>query len=246
MPANRLSPLKESLPQFAVVGKHKPETAPYVIHVALLREAMGVASGDEVPVWHTNPPIIAGPVTLSATPDRFARGNVHVVGHLDDFSAEDVQELIFVLSDIDSREVTALPEEAAKNERQALIKGFELHYKALPSVEQSYNDITGRSESTKFSCAGFVAECYRRIGIPLVEESQLPNVDLDVLRQGYGSPINNEERRKGLGLDGPGPWPVLMPGYLFHSLARDSEKVRSTPYEPQGVDEVSFPLEQAE
>jgi hypothetical protein len=89
---------------------------------------------------------------------------------------------------------------------------------------------TGRRLYRRFSCAGFVVECYGSVTIQLVNahEVNLPRVDFGTLSRAY--PIRQGDRlaarfgltREDLGIPDPGPWPVLLPGYLFHALDRVS------------------------
>ena len=89
---------------------------------------------------------------------------------------------------------------------------------------------------TRFSCAGFVFEAYKRARITLLDLSALPLADMAVIAVGYPQQthlINRGLVRAGdLGLDGDGPWPVLLCGYLFHALNRDPGVVREDAYIP--------------
>jgi hypothetical protein len=93
------------------------------------------------------------------------------------------------------------------------------------------------------ACSGFVTECYKSAGIVLIEpdSATLPEVDLATLRQGYGSSIDDPNRRAMIGLDGEGPWRMLLAGYVIHAAARDSRKVRDKPYCPSDTDAAEFP-----
>ncbi|GAB4187107.1 MAG: hypothetical protein Kow00105_01680 [Phycisphaeraceae bacterium] len=97
-----------------------------------------------------------------------------------------------------------------------------------------------------FSCAGFVLEAYREAGIDLIDMTGvLPSVDLQILKVAYPEIQNSRSRLRisvleKLGLRGNGPWPVLLPGYIFHSMARAEDVIRSTPYRPTIGDE-EFP-----
>jgi hypothetical protein len=100
----------------------------------------------------------------------------------------------------------------------------------------------------RFSCVGFVVEAYRDAGLNVVvtDEANLPAVDLATLAVAYpelaaadfGALLN---RRYHWGCDGNGPWPVLMPGHLFHALAKIGPGERDfLPYVPKKDDERFF------
>ena len=94
----------------------------------------------------------------------------------------------------------------------------------------------------RFSCTGLAVECYLSVDIRLVNIDHLPPVDVETLIPAYGSIVKDQRLRERLkiGLDGSGPWPVLLPGYLFHSLARHESEIRTEPYSPQSIADASF------
>jgi hypothetical protein len=112
-------------------------------------------------------------------------------------------------------------------------------YCILPHAEP-YREDDGRYVRTRFSCAGFVLEAYKLARIALLEPDGLPMVGMDVLRLAY--PIQMRLLGSGrinadsLGLTGDGPWPVLLCGYLFHSLNRSANEIREQPYAPAAGD----------
>ena len=85
---------------------------------------------------------------------------------------------------------------------------------------------TGHRLYRRFSCAGFVLECYRHINVDLVctDDSDLPDVDLATLVNAYPE-LEREEvlarlgsTRNDLGIPGGGPWRIVLAGYVFHAL----------------------------
>jgi hypothetical protein len=70
-----------------------------------------------------------------------------------------------------------------------------------------------------------------------------------VLRGGYPAEMQILEAgiiaADTLGLKGAGPWPVLLCGYLFHSLARTADEIREQPYSPT-IDDRFFTHEDQE
>ncbi len=244
MPGKRLeSDEAVELPKFAVVGAYSAASGTaFVQHVAILREKCDVAFGDEVAVWHTAPPIVAGDRTSGASPEAFDASPVHVVAYLDDLSASDVQAIETSLADIDAQ-TPLLSVSCVESVPRANLQGCRSHYTAHPPVEWVRDAKTGRRRYRKFSCSGFVVECYMGAGIVLVEpeDDRLPDVDLPMLRQGYGEMIDNPGRRSMIGLNGDGPWRILLAGYVVHAAARDSRDVREKPYCPSDTDAALFP-----
>ncbi len=92
----------------------------------------------------------------------------------------------------------------------------------------------------RYSCAGFVYECYLDTDITLVDVDALPLVDEKTLSLVYPllpRVLANPKLRAMAGLGSDGPWPVLLPGYLFHSLSRGADQIRQAAYQPQLGDE---------
>lgn len=109
-------------------------------------------------------------------------------------------------------------------------------YTVLPAVKVETDSQTRRPTRYRFSCAGFVRECYRvGAGISLIREP-LPLVSLDLLEQIYEQSLS-PQHLVAAGLHGEGPWRVLLPGYLLHALAS------ATPRDPQAprLSEASYP-----
>lgn len=90
---------------------------------------------------------------------------------------------------------------------------------------------------TRFSCAGFVYESYKAARITLFDINGLPkDVDDKTIESLYSVQLRMLMRYgielEDLGLEGNGPWPVMLCGYLFHALNRSAEEIRCRPYEP--------------
>ncbi len=104
----------------------------------------------------------------------------------------------------------------------------------------------------RLSCSGFVLEAYRFVDIDLIDtgETSLPAVGLDLLRRTYADEQQLRVletprlRNRFLGLAGDGSWPIVLPGYLLHSLARTEPEIRAGPYRPRPGDEF-FPTASA-
>ena len=81
-----------------------------------------------------------------------------------------------------------------------------------------------------------MVEAYKKARISLLELEALPLVGLDEIRPCYSTEIQLMEHGRvspdELGLQGDGPWQVLLCGYLFHALNRDAAALRCEPYSP--------------
>ena len=125
--------------------------------------------------------------------------------------------------------------------RQLSQKSPRLVYVVHPHVrEQTAPD--GTVIYRRFSCAGFVIEAYREVGIELVvtEEGRLPSVPLNTLLLAYPdlqAELQSPRLRRMCGLPGEGPWAVVLPGYVLHSLDRPESEIRGSPYLPREGDE---------
>lgn len=221
MPILKLSrDTPQAFRQFSVIGCYGKQ--PFVVHVALLRQDTSLTSQSRnIPVWHMGPPLIAGERSLT---NRAAKGrdmlpSVDLVGHIE-LDQEEI-EGIFTWLDL-------LDKEQQRPDKPTA------HY----CVSPPFKWVTGENQKPlyrQFSCIGFVMDCYRSIEINLIDDSetqQLPGVDLELVLEAYPRASDATERAE-YGLSGPGPWKIILPGYVFHSLNRDFDTVRNTPYIPQ-------------
>lgn len=104
-----------------------------------------------------------------------------------------------------------------------------------------YTEADGRYVRKKFSCAGFVFEAYRKARIHLLHIQMMPTVDLNILKAAYPTFVSFLDRpseRIKLGLNGDGPWPVMLCSYLFHALDRKVGQIRQAPYAPTAGDHI--------
>ena len=53
----------------------------------------------------------------------------------------------------------------------------------------------------------------------------------------FQSHLDKKELRESLGLTGPGPWGVMLCGYLLQALRRDPDAIRQAAYVAQAGDE---------
>ncbi|MFO0808733.1 MAG: hypothetical protein U0746_08940 [Gemmataceae bacterium] len=121
-------------------------------------------------------------------------------------------------------------------------------YTILPHADAA-RDADGMVLHRKFSCAGFVVEAYRFAVIDLVATAfeELPTVGLDAVCRAYPEQrrhLENPRLRERMNLRGPGPWPILLPGYVINALCRPAYRIRAPggAYRPRAGDEF-FPHE---
>lgn len=95
----------------------------------------------------------------------------------------------------------------------------DLQYNIIPAIEV-IDSIARGTIHRSFSCAGFVACAYAEgAGVRLVvDEAELPAASVELLERIWG-PIVRRRARVRYGLDGDGPWRVLLPGYVLAALA---------------------------
>lgn len=113
-------------------------------------------------------------------------------------------------------------------------------YLAFPDAGTRADPITGNVTGFTFSCAGFVRTAYRDgAGLDLTgPQGTWPEVDAATVRAVWAIPVDAERRVLDfVGLSGPGPWRILLPGYLMHALSVGRYRL---PYTPSPTD-VSFP-----
>jgi len=115
-----------------------------------------------------------------------------------------------------------------------------LKYAALPAVQLERDEISGRVIGRKFSCAGFVLAAYEEAAgiVLLVPEASLPEVNKEIVIATWMPALPDEVQTRifrNIGLEGPGPWRLLLPGYLFHAL-KQWTGFGTAPYQPKPED----------
>lgn len=219
LPSYRVAAENLSLAIFDVVGQDGGEHA-FIGHTGLVRTT-GSQNAARIPVLDMGPPLhgqdvpchiranVVGSVTL--TDDEVQKIKTFIDRHTN-------EHLLFLKISI-SQLITAVPK----------------IYCILPHAKPFYED-DGRYTRTRFSCAGFVFEAYKKARIKLLDLNALPLVDMAVISLCYPGQIRLMEDGRispeDLGLEGDGPWPVLLCGYLFHALNRDGDAIRREPYIP--------------
>lgn len=198
-----------------VVGNYAPKTTD-VCHVGLVNDIeFEVSAGCELAVMQMGPPMaIAPPDIMTAT----VGGRILTE-----------EERVFVddwLADMATRT-------------------SDVTYIAHPASSLITDAVSKRPIGFRFSCAGFVQFCYRdAVGVHLVAEDVLPDVDRDtvvhvwshVIPSNWSDAVVNRALRS-FGVQGGGPWPLLLPGYLIHALALEREDLPLMAV----VEQISFP-----
>jgi hypothetical protein len=235
MPGRRLDATETPVPKFAVAGKYgRPDQDQFVNHVAILSDDCELSFGRVAEVWHCSPPIIAGRRTAAAN-EQADSSETHAVSFVEDLSPGEVAGIQTTLDEID-----------AQTQLVTTRAGYLSHYVVHPPVVWVRDRVTGRRRFRKFSCVGFVLECYEEgAGIRLLDcdSTAFPMVDLETLASAYNDDVCNARLRERFGVVGPEPWPIALAGYVMHSLNRSADDVRKGPHLPVSLKEASFPLE---
>lgn len=195
-------------PPCAVIGEC--DAAHAVSHVGVLEREYDIAHDDEVSAFH-----VLGPKSDVELPGAM---NAHAVGWLE-------------LDDVEQSRVADWLEQLRADWENGSTK---IYYMACPAWTPVVEQVNSRQKMRKFSCAGFVWCCFKEsLAIDVVVgEAELPEVDIETLKRVW-TRISEDERKARRYLQGPGPWRVLLPGYLFHALKLARA---SLPYQPTTAD----------
>lgn len=109
------------------------------------------------------------------------------------------------------------------------------------AIHQESEDISPDDTLPRFSCATYVTGAYEQAAIQLID-SLVPMKTLDDLKSLYTDPVllnalDDPGQRVQIGIGSGTSWPIILVGYLLHSLAREPDVIRSTPYLPTVGDE---------
>jgi len=224
-PAQRVSISNGRVRLYDAVGVDSEKCDWFVRHVGLSLDEVKFAKGESLQVRMVDmgPPLV--------DPKTSESKSVDVVGTAE-LSADDASII-----------ATFICEQQYEYESLKANK-FDQYYVFPHFVERVSKDTVRR-----YSCAGFVYECYKDVDITLVDIMTVPSVSIEPLKMAFPDQQRNldrPERRKKFGLTEDGPWPVLLPGYLFHSLNRDADEIRRAPYQVKPGDECFPRRESAE
>lgn len=223
MPSSRVEEPTVSLSIYDVVGKDGGEDG-FISHAGLA-ESSGSHIAGRLPVLDMGPPLHGQ--------SGLAQMEASVVGSA-------------ILTDDEERKIQTFIDRHA-NEHRAFqeIEGARLivvasqMYCIHPHMSP-YDEEDGRYVRMRFSCAGFVFEAYKTARIKLLDTDALPKIEMELIKSAYPGQTRLMETRtisqESLGLEGSGPWQVMLCGYLFHALNRDSESIRDEQYKPSTAD----------
>jgi hypothetical protein len=215
MPAQRLGSQPVSIQKYDMAAQDSAAAPYFVRHVGLADEQRDdVRSNSEIRLVHMGPPLMRG---QSGNP-------VHAIGEAGLTAGQIRQIGVFVDEHLSEYEA-----ERVRGHRQYVIH---------PHVREPDADVPCR----RFSCAGFVIEAYRDADLELLvaEPARLPSVDLETLTNAYSDLahlLRSPARRSRFGLEGEGPWPVVLAGYVMDALNRTVEAIHDGPYTPASGDE---------
>ena len=216
MPAFDLAEHPSALSRFDVLGVHSEQVARFVEHVALLNlDNRDVNHGDTVDVIHMKPPL--------GTDDSLC---AHVAGRipLTNDQINSIKAWIVKIED----------EYKAQNARSGK------QYIIDPPWKDIRDQNTGVRRYRQYSCAGFVLDAHLRVNVSLlmIDKEVLPEVTRRTLEAAYPNVFGNPDLLNRFGLQGNGPWRVVLAGYVLHALNRSSDEIRAEPYLVQGGDEI--------
>ena len=215
MPAIDLTQGPKTLSRYDVVGQRAEGQASFVLHVGLLDEdSRSAKSGDEVSAVHMRPPLKQGEAI-----------KVHVAGHVP-------------LTNDEIKEISSWIEEIADEYHKKGINNWD-QYVIHPPWKDEYDSNTNVRRYRRYSCAGFVLDGHHQVNIELlnIDEGVLPDVDKQTIISAYPNVGRNSERLRRFGLEGDGPWRVVLAGYVLHALNRPTIQIRREPYQAQHGDE---------
>jgi hypothetical protein len=214
--AKRVSISDGKIGVYGAVGVDSASSKWFIRHVGMSLEEADFANGKplQLRMVDMGPPL--------GTPESSSPENVDVVGTAT-LTSDDASIInTFICEQID--------------EYKSLKTTRKKQYVVCPHFVKGDGLVSAR----RYSCAGFVFECYFDLGISLVDIDALPHVDESTLAMVYPllpRILEDPEWRLDVGLAEDGPWPVLLPGYLFHSLNRGADRIRQAPYQPSPGDE---------
>jgi hypothetical protein len=213
MGAVRVSQSSGVVGVYDIVGQYSLTASGFVRHCALSLASQAFAAGDllAIPYVDMGPPL--------SDPKDAQSKSVQIVGGIKLTVDERARMKLFV--------------DELWNEYQDAGVSPLAQYCIHPHVDES----TAEPAVRRYSCVGFVYEAYLDADIELVNVNNLPDVSVDLLVLAYPdqeSALRRARVRTKFNLAGNGPWPVMLPGYVFHAADRDPTLCRLTPHQAIG------------
>jgi hypothetical protein len=145
--------------------------------------------------------------------------------------------------DVGQKQRIKIFKDTHESEHLARKLGKRKGYVICPHVKDEQEE-DGTRVFTRFSCVGFVIEAYKNAGIELLVLNAIPSIPIDQVCRAYpdiAEELKDHPKIRGRwGIEGDGPWPVALCGYVIHSLNRSVMEIRKTAYSPQTSDAI-FP-----
>lgn len=191
---------------YSLLGEFEGPDSTFVRHSALMADDCSLPA--TIPVLHMGPPLVSAV-------------NDHRVAVED---RELQPDLVFSLP-LDEPQKAKIARWATRiaNEDGPLGKR---RYVICPAVKPEKSE-RGRTKYHRFNCAGYAFEAFRQVEIALCDCQTLPGADEDVLNAVYNelsAIMSRPKLRKYYGIEREPPWPVLLPGYLFHGAELYAER----------------------
>ena len=215
MPASDLTQGPNRLSRYDVVGERADGPDHFVTHVGLHNaDDRSVKANEDIGAVHMRPPL-AQNGTIKA----------HVVGSVP-LTNDEIKEVSVWINEIDDEYRTASV-------------GPRHQYIIDPVWQCKRDPNTGVLRYRRYSCAGFVLHGHREVGITLlnIDPAVLPEVDRQTIVATYPGIAERAQLLRQFGLEGNGPWRIVLAGYVLHALDRPTDKIRQEPYVARPNDE---------
>jgi len=215
MPAINLDQGPQTLSLYDVVGQRAEGQTYFVTHVGFHdADNQSIKSGGDVSAVHMRPPLEQGKTI-----------KVHVAGHVP-FTNDEIKEISGWIAEITDE----YHKEGIDPKRQYVIH---------PPWKDECDSNTGVRRYRRYSCAGFVFDGHRQVDIELMQigADALPNVERPTIISAYPYAEQYPMLLHKYGLEGDGPWKVVLPGYILHALNRPTDQIRQEPYRAKEGDE---------
>ena len=211
MPSLNITQEPTTLLRYDVVGQRVEGQSHFVKHVGLFDEDnQFLRMGDTAKVLHMKPPLKEGDEITVDVAGRVPLTN-------------------------DERKIIETWHEKIKDEYSKLL--HEDQFIIHPPWKDQCDLNTGSRRYRRYSCVGFVLYSHLRLDIPLlqIDEELLPKVYPETIEAAYG--LVPGLLLSKFGLEGNGPWRIVLPGYIMHALNRSTEKIRNEPYRAKEGDD---------
>ncbi len=213
MPTINFDQGPQTLSRYDVVGQRAEGQIRFVRHVGLLAEDNKYLEiGGEARVLHMGPPL-----------EEEGTIEVHVAGRVP-------------LTNDESKIISTWFEKI-KDEYHSISRRRQ--YVICPPWKDQRDSNNRSRRYRRYSCAGFVLDSHRQVDIELldIDENVLPAVDRQTIVLAYPDAEGHANLLLDWGLEGNGPWRLVLAGYVLHALNRPTNQIRREPYQAKEGDE---------